>query len=265
MNRGKKLFIYQYKPKSRSAFQLASYIRDQGGKALIIKSRNSNFKPTTDKTILNWGSKSDKIKDFERSCTVINPVSAVELCSNKLKFFKKMSESGVSHPEFTSDVQRAKQWIRDGSVVMSRTLSGHSGSGISFSDEKFKEAPMYVKYIPKKEEYRVHVFRGDVIDVQQKRLRKTDDHGNKVDPENINFRVRSYKNGFVFARDKIDPPEVVISVAKGAFSAIPDLDFGAFDIIFNQKHNQAYVLECNTAPGLEGSTVESYVKALLNI
>jgi D-alanine-D-alanine ligase-like ATP-grasp enzyme len=36
------------------------------------------------------------------------------------------------------------------------------------------------------------------------------------------------------------------------------LDFGAVDIIYNAKRNECYVLEVNTAPGLEGTTVEKY-------
>ena len=39
-------------------------------------------------------------------------------------------------------------------------------------------------------------------------------------------------------------------------------DFGAFDVIYNQKKNQAFVLECNTAPGIEGTTLDNYVEAI---
>jgi D-alanine-D-alanine ligase-like ATP-grasp enzyme len=38
------------------------------------------------------------------------------------------------------------------------------------------------------------------------------------------------------------------------------LDFGAVDII-EDKEGNFYVLEINTAPGLEGHTVTSYAKA----
>jgi D-alanine-D-alanine ligase-like ATP-grasp enzyme len=39
------------------------------------------------------------------------------------------------------------------------------------------------------------------------------------------------------------------------------LDFGAADVLFNARRNQAYVLEVNTAPGLEGQTVNDYAEA----
>ena len=260
------IFIYQYHPKSRSAYQLISGLRGAGVEALMIKSRNSNFKPSTSKTILNWGSRSKVLQDFGEKSPVINPVSAVEICSDKKKFLVKMNQHGVPHPEFTTSKPQAKEWAREGVVLAREVLTGHSGVGISFSDEGLlNDAPLYVKYIPKKEEYRIHVFRGKIIDIQQKRLRTTDDYGNKVDPDSINFRVRSYRNGFIFARGDVSPPETVLEVSKAAFKAVPDLDFGAFDVIYNKKQDQAYVLECNTAPGLEGTTVNNYVSAIQSI
>jgi glutathione synthase/RimK-type ligase-like ATP-grasp enzyme len=39
------------------------------------------------------------------------------------------------------------------------------------------------------------------------------------------------------------------------------LDFGAVDIIWNKKQDRYYVLEVNTAPGLEGETVVRYANA----
>jgi D-alanine-D-alanine ligase-like ATP-grasp enzyme len=41
------------------------------------------------------------------------------------------------------------------------------------------------------------------------------------------------------------------------------LDFGAVDLIV-AKDGRVYVLEVNTAPGIEGITLEKYVKAFQN-
>ena len=43
------------------------------------------------------------------------------------------------------------------------------------------------------------------------------------------------------------------------------LDFGAVDIIYNQREDSSYVLEINTAPGLMGTTGERYAEAFGNI
>jgi D-alanine-D-alanine ligase-like ATP-grasp enzyme len=40
------------------------------------------------------------------------------------------------------------------------------------------------------------------------------------------------------------------------------LDFGAVDVIWNEKQQRAYVLEVNTAPGLEGQTVDDYARGI---
>jgi D-alanine-D-alanine ligase-like ATP-grasp enzyme len=36
------------------------------------------------------------------------------------------------------------------------------------------------------------------------------------------------------------------------------LDFGAVDVIWNAQKEKPYVLEINTAPGLEGQTIADY-------
>jgi glutathione synthase/RimK-type ligase-like ATP-grasp enzyme len=107
--------------------------------------------------------------------------------------------------------------------------------------------------VKKQDEYRVHVGkRGNesiIIDVQQKRRRH--DH---AEP---NFRVRNLANGFIYAREGVNPPECVFDFAKRALACC-DLDFGAVDVIYNAREGRAYVLEINTAPGITGTTVERY-------
>jgi glutathione synthase/RimK-type ligase-like ATP-grasp enzyme len=43
------------------------------------------------------------------------------------------------------------------------------------------------------------------------------------------------------------------------------LDFGAVDIIWNEREDKCYVLEVNTAPGLQGSTLENYANAIMEV
>jgi hypothetical protein len=43
-----------------------------------------------------------------------------------------------------------------------------------------------------------------------------------------------------------------------------ELDFGAVDLIWNENQNVVYVLEVNTAPGMEGTTLENYCDAFSN-
>ena len=56
-------------------------------------------------------------------------------------------------------------------------------------------------------------------------------------------------------------PDVCRSLAIDSVAALR-LDFGAVDIIWNKRHDRYYTLEVNTAPGLEGTTLERYSNAI---
>lgn len=161
-------------------------------------------------------------------------------------------------PEFTTDFHVAINWLLHGSTVVERhILNGNSGAGIRLvepdDEEGVRKAPLYVKYVPKKQEYRIHVCGGEAVDIQRKARRKD------VADEAINWKIRNHDNGFVFARneDGVVPQDVIIQSVNAV--KILGLDFGAVDVIFNDKEQKAYVLEVNTAPGMAGTTLEGYV------
>jgi glutathione synthase/RimK-type ligase-like ATP-grasp enzyme len=156
---------------------------------------------------------------------------------------------------FTSSYDGALHWIEEGETVVCRTvLNGHSGKGIVIAEtvDELVDAPLYTKYIKKKSEWRVHIFNGQVIDIQRK-VRNND-------VEEVNWRVRNHANGFIYQRNNLAPPDCVLKAAVGAMN-LTLLDFGAVDVIYNEHYDKAYVLEINCAPGLEGTTVERYVEA----
>lgn len=207
--------------------------------------------------ILNWGF------GLGSDNPAINPFKKVNLCSDKVKFFTAVQEA-VRIPEFTKDPDEAVSWVQQGLTVLGRSARGSCGKDIKFYEEsslqEFIDSDFWVVYKKKKEEYRVHIAFGNVILVQKKSLRKTDHEGNVINTEDVDFRIRNLSNGFVFQRHDFTPPEDVVTQAKKAIEKI-GLDFGAVDVIYNAYENQAYVLEVNTAPGLEGSTVDNYTTA----
>lgn len=138
-----------------------------------------------------------------------------------------------------------------------RKLNGHSGAGIVVAArvEDIVDAPLYTQYVKKAKEFRVHVAFGQVIDVQAKRKR-IDFSGE------VNFAVRNHDNGWVYCRENIEEPADLRDQALRSISAL-GLDFGAVDIIYNQHYNKCYVLEVNTAPGLEGTSVTKYTEAFV--
>lgn len=163
-------------------------------------------------------------------------------------------------PEYTTDYQTAVDWVNAGKVILNRTqLNGHSGAGIIIAaraEDVVVGCPLYVLYRKKKSEFRVHVAFGQVIDVQQKRKRS--DYVGDVD-----YAVRNHHTGWIYARENVEGSDTRDALAIHAVSLL-GLEFGAVDIIWNERDNAYLVLEVNTAPGLEGTTVEKYVAAFTN-
>jgi len=201
----------------------------------------------------------------------------VSIASNKLLTFQALSSNpAIPIPEFTASDAVANQWYVQGDRVVGRTiLTGHSGEGIFITDplnypqgeggvdvialrEVHGNIPLYVKYKKKKHEYRVHVVLNGVnisTDVQQKRKRQ------ETPNEEVDYKVRNHANGWVYCREDLHEPEGLQDLAIQVVRQL-SLDFGAVDIIWNEHENQMYVLEVNTAPGLEGQTLEFYAQHL---
>lgn len=204
--------------------------------------------------VMNWGSTKAEPRAV---CTWLNKPENVVIAADKLKSFKKLSEAGVSVPEFSTDIAKAREWIGEEYIVLCRKkLNGHSGQGIvvAKTEAELVDAPLYVRYYRKEFEFRVHVFQGRVIDYVQKKKRE-----GTPDTE-FNKYIRSYNNGWVFCRDDIEDIAKVKEEAIKSVVAL-GLDFGAVDIVWTKK-GKAIVLEVNTAPALEGTTVEKYKAAV---
>lgn len=220
-----RIFIKSHTAGSRGALSLARAIG-----AKVIKHVNSSYKPRASDIVIPWGSS-----------------------SNKLVNFRALAASNVICPDWWTDMAAAPE--NPYPVVCRTILNGSCGKGIVIAKtaEELVDAPLYVKYVPKKEEYRVHVAFGKVIAVQRKARR--------LECENPNWQIRNHENGFVFVHTGFQKNSDLCLLAHDAVEALK-LPIGAVDIIWNEKNNQYYVLEVNTSPGLEGKTIDAYVKAI---
>lgn len=174
--------------------------------------------------------------------------------TDKLTQFRKFEEHHVSSPPYTTDARVARQW---GSVVVCRTvLRGSEGRGIVVAEtpDQIVAAPLYTQYVKKKKEFRVHVLNGTVIDVQEKR-RRSDFDGQR------DVRIRNVANGYVFCRNDVVEPAGLRDLAIAATQAV-DYSLGAVDIVYNEHSRSLFVLEVNSTPGMEGTTVEKYADAI---
>lgn len=234
------LYSYQY---STGAKELAKALNIH-----IIKRNNSKFLGNKYKTVINWGAQ--ELNKNILKAVVLNHPEAIQKASGKLSFFRTLNGTGLT-PEYTEDIKTAIKWDSNDETVVCRTLLNASG-GRGIVIDRVVQAPLYVKYVPKKSEFRVHFLNNEIIDVQKKA---------KVHNfENPNWQIRNLEGGFIYARHNIEVPNAVLECANDVISKF-DLDFGAIDIIYNEKHNKAYALEINTAPGLEGQTIAIYASA----
>lgn len=241
--------MWPYRQGSRSALALAEAL---GGR--VLKLEGSKFVPRSSDLIINWGNGQAE-KPWEHE--VLNNPYAVHLAANKLNAFVRFQTSGVPIPRFATSRERV-EWKT--TTVVRHRLTGHSGAGIELVDKKedLPNAPLYVEYIKKVDEYRVHVVGKSIIAVQRKARDR------EIPDNQVNWQIRNHANGFIFVREGFVTPESVTDVALQAIESL-GLDFGAVDIVWNEKEQKAYVLEINSAPGLEGQTIDNYATAFHNI
>ena len=251
------MFIYPYKVGSRSVNTLAAALN-----ARKIRLENSRFTGDENKVVLNWGN--SNVNEQVSRCKMINPPDRVAIASNKRTFFETVAGE-VNVPQSTTDKDTAYGWLtanHTASIVVREKLTGNSGEGIvllssnaEWNDYDHSQAKLYVLYIKKRDEYRVHVFGENVVLVQRKAINR-DFYG---EPD---FKIRNHDRGFIFVKneDREAPEEVKNEAVKAV--KVCGLDFGAVDVVWNEYYQRAYVLEINTAPGLEGTTVDTYVSAI---
>jgi len=241
--------ILPYKQGSKSAKSLSEEL---GGK--VLKLEGSKFKPKPDDLIINWGNSEQRVLIYPQR--FLNPFYRITEASNKKTFFQLLQEK---HPEIIPKFWTDSNDIPDDAypVVCRTLLNGHSGAGIVIADtpDDLVNCNLYVQYVKKKDEYRVHLGKttaGVTTIAIQRKARNTS-------CETPDWQIRSHNNGFIFVRNNVNPPPSVVEVATQAFAATC-LDFGAVDVIWNEQQQKAYVLEINTAPGLEGQTIKDYAE-----
>jgi hypothetical protein len=253
-----KLIVYPYSLGSTSARHLA-------GELSTIRVRGTgNYHYRPGHLIINWGNSNvPRWGSVQAMNNMLNKPQLIRNAAEKVRTFQALAQALPADmlPQWTTSRHTAEGWLRNPiygrrkNAVLCRTLTrAHAGRGIVLADrpEQLVAAPLYTRYKPKSTEFRIHVFaRFGIIDAQEKRKR------NDVVLDEISKYVRSHDNHWVFCRDGISVPARVRDAAERAVHAL-DLDFGAVDIGFHDDLGVA-VYEINTAPGIEGQTLNNYV------
>lgn len=211
--------------------------------------------------VVNWG-RSDIYVPPGTAC--LNTPESVRIASNKLLTLRKLSEHKIPTVEWTDDIDRAKKWVSENKTVFIRNrLEGFGGDGITLVGARFPNslltrASLYTKFWKADYEIRVHVFRGRVIDLQRKRkvLDAARLAGLPLDDRNRAYWIRSHRTGWIFSREVAKLSPELEGLAISAVGCL-GLSFGAVDI--RVRNNRGVVVEINSAPGLAGSTMNTYV------
>jgi hypothetical protein len=250
--------VLPYKQGSRSAKALADAL---GGK--VLKLVGSKYIGRMGDIVINWGNTNPPANfatangDFDMEGFYNDP-NYIRRASNKLDFFELMTDNGLQDiiPEYWTNKEEIPDDNKLYPIFCRTILNGHSGAGIvpAASRDGLVDCKLYVRYVKKQDEYRIHLGKlpnGETSIINQQRKAK------RADAEDVNWQIRNHHNGFVFVRQDVNPPACVVEAAKRCFEAT-GLDFGAVDVIYNAKQERAYVLEINTAPGMENTTVTDY-------
>lgn len=247
--------IYPYKIGSAGARALATALNTRCVRP------NGAYRPRNGHVIINWGSSEQPawLATYARVRDVwLNSLTSVRQAANKLSTFEAF-RNDVPRPDWTTDRNVARGWFdHEGAKVVCRTLLNASegrGIVIARNADELVNAPLYVKFFAKRDEFRFHIFNGEIIDVAQKRLR----NGARDNP-NRNPYVRNTANGWIFAHNDVHYPDAAREAALQAVRAL-GLSFGAVDLAVNDR-GTVKVFEVNTAPGIEGQTIQRYADAI---
>ena len=271
-----RIFMYMFSMKSAGGLDvkkaLSALMADGGDGSRHgcqqIKHEGSSFRGDRDTVVINWGCGSS-LPRAVRSCHVINSSEAVYNAIDKPTFLRLCTISGVRTVPWTDRTWEAQLWLDRGDTVFCRTqLHGRQGQGIVVVEPggEIIRANLYTKYIEALREYRMHVCDGEVIAVHRKVQT-----GEPEDVANENY-IKNTRNGWVFRRVSRYPRDCATQ-AIAAIKAV-GLDFGVVDVLWQSDQPErcqlqegaggAYVLEANTAPGIDTMTwtCEQYAAAL---
>lgn len=180
----------------------------------------------------------------------LNPAAAVRLATNKEQSLRMLAEKKIRVPKFVTSAP-----------AIGRRRSHQQGTDIRIFEkgETLEGSDFYLEIIPSEKEFRVHVFKDEVLVTQTKVEGEERRSMYRDTPPPKNYTpIRNYDRGWRFKRiqNRTELGAFAISAVKAL-----GLHFGAVDIIKDSRTGKYVVLEINTAPSLELTTLDRWVEA----
>lgn len=288
----KKVYLYYSGATDVTGPKLAEALKIDSGKDF----------PKDKDIVIGWGCKLKKDYKFPSVKKMLNHPNKIRFNRNKYDAMVKLTKKDVPVAAYAKVGAHQAFINEHGFPVIGRRNYHQGGKHfwLIMNAEDLKTAvsdgAQYIqKYVDIKDEYRAHVAFGDVLYVARKvtqtdpskawkkqRIEKIEQKfgikfdelpeeqkkllGDAVDllskehttPDRI---IRSNKRGWKFkAVAAKNVPASIKSASLAAVTAL-GLDFGAVDLVLDLEGNP-YILEVNSAPGLEGTAFEKWSKAL---
>lgn len=219
----------------------AKDLADRLGVELYVKDKEDDVSFGEDVKVINWGCSRLKAVDI-----IINKPRAVRRSLNKLRTFELLSDK-VRMPVMSLNRSDAWQWAFDGRKVVVRNLiKGCKSKGITITnktaDIETLPAKFYTRFIANCTEYRVNVYKGEVLTVYRK------------EPCNGDFRFKIQLDHEAEYQEKL----------KDFISNVHEhigLDVFGLDMLYTPK-GKWFLLEVNSAPILFPITYKRLAKKI---
>lgn len=206
------------------------------------------------KQLIRYGSE----KDFRSVGRELNTFPAIDMASDKYRAREAIDNEGVRVPSYSHDPNDLQFPIIGRPKRHYKCLNFHYYENREALErdyslpQKIREGFYFQERIPQKKEYRVHMFQGDPMRIQVKYKRTSY-------PDPIK---RGMKFGWGFKiRNHRSTSDVLLDMCRIAMESV-SLDFGAIDAILGED-NKFYILEINTAPGLNDSGARLYANKMV--
>jgi glutathione synthase/RimK-type ligase-like ATP-grasp enzyme len=184
---------------------------------------------------------------------------------SKVQTFEKLAEASLPVPRWSKSYEELKGKLPQGRNIIARQDGLSGGKGMALVNTEVStpfRSDFFVERLSCHREFRIHVFRGEVIHSQAKYV-----------PHGFDGIARNWENGCFFTSEQLDrfanaaQLRDLQELATKSVEALK-LDFGAVDLLLTKKF-QPYILEVNTAPGLRTDATyaayEGAVRKLYNL
>jgi hypothetical protein len=227
-----------------TARDLRDYIQEKTGRRLFIRwNPHSRFPP-----LIRYGNHEGSY----RKDTNYNSKEFITMCCNKLLTTNFFREVVVRTPLFytSRDIEKTSFYP----IIIRTIMNGHGGIGIHVvkNDEEFnniwRSGYYWTPFVRLSSEYRVIIFNGEPIKIFKKVREEGEDRED--------FPIRNNDNGYHFSiRENMDAFPNLLSFIDTKLKPLIPIGFYGLDIGKIHDSEDFFVLELNSAPGLNTNTI----------